>query len=781
VLHRLLQSPSFDLTWEPRAGTFRLESPGRLLEATPGIEVVRRRRTCVLTAADLMACRDVETQLEDVHGPAHELQLHFQESQGLALFMRIRLYPGRPFVILRLSVTNVGPDSVRLRRFFLSSCDQGIVTTQPVSGFFVNGWQSWSHTGLQPTGAHGFFPSLPVRRLQGPMIHNARTPWVGLADRAWSEMVGALVTPREALIAGIVSLADQFGQVSADLRPGHLQMTVQTQLDGVPLAVGESRQSEWFYLEWVPLPNTDPFAQYSHAVAREMALAPTRRTPTGWGSWQGYGRQVGEADVMDNLASAALLADELPLGVIQLDEGYQAAWGDWSVRNERFPHSLQWLADRIRGSGFKPGLWLAPLVVERSSRMARDHPDWLLHDTTGGTVKAGLVSKFIGRALDATHPGVEAYLADLAETAVKGWGYEYLKLDFMYAGALYGRRYNPQMTRAQALRNAYRVIRGAVGPDIYLVGCGTPLGPAVGLLDAVRIGPDTAPHWAPRFWGMRRRFRDNPSLPSLRNSLRNTASRAWMHGRWWVNDPDVLILRDVGSELTDEEVLSQVTMVGLSGGLVLLSGDLDEISPERRALAATVLPPLLDGMEVLDLFEREMPEVVLVRVARGWARWRLVALFNWSDVPIERELPETVTLNERKAYHLVDFWQQRYLLLAPGALRPVLHLPPHGVVLLGIRSVKPDPHLVASSFHMSQGGEVTRWQLSENEIVLTLDIGRFARGSLWFALPGRPQAVTLDGEPLPDKAIRAVASGIWSVTCRINHTGTLRLRWPQPA
>jgi alpha-galactosidase len=777
VLHRLLQSPSFELTWEPQAGTFRLESPGRLLEAIPGIEFSRRHRISVLTAADLTACRDVETQLEDVHGSAHELQLHFQESQGLALFMRIRLYPGRPFVILRLSVTNVGPEPVRLRRFFLSSSDAGIVTTQPVSGFFVNGWQSWSRTGLQLAGSRGFFPSLPVRQLQGPMIQNPRTPWVGQTDRAWSETVGALVTPREALIAGIISLASQFGQVTADLRPGHLHMMVQTQLDDVPLAVGESRQSEWFYLEWVPLPNADPFAQYSHAVARQMALTPTRETPTGWCSWYVYGRQVEEAHVMHNLASAALLAEELPLSVIQLDDGYQAAWGDWSMRNERFPHSLQWLADRVRGSGFKPGLWLAPLVVERSSRMAHDHPDWLLRDGTGRAVKAGLVSKFVGRALDATHPGVIEYLADLAETAVKGWGYEYLKLDFMYAAALHGRRYNPQMTRAQALRQAYRVIREASGPDTYLVGCGTPLGPAAGLVDAVRIGPDTAPQWAPRLWGMGRHFQDNPSLPSLRNSLRNTASRAWMHGRWWVNDPDVLIMRETGSALTDEEVLAQVTMAGLSGGLVLLSDELEAIPPERRALVSTLVPPLLDGMDVLDLFEREMPEVVLVQVARAWARWRLVALFNWSDDPIERELPETVTLNERKPYHVVDFWEQRYLLLGPGALRPVLHIPPHGVVLLGLRAVKPDPHLVTSTFHISQGGEVTRWQLGDNELSLTLDIGRFARGSLWLALPGRPHTVILNGEPLAEKAIRAVASGIWSVTCRIDQTGTLSVQW----
>lgn len=757
----------------------RLESPGRCIEGEPGIEFVQRRRVITLTAAQLAAGREVETQITDLHGPAQELQVHFQEAQGLALSLHVRLYPGRPFVLMRLSVANVGRDPVKLRRLFVRTPPQGIVMTDSPLGFYENGWQSWSPAGFRPLGARGFRPLWPASWLQGPMIQNAETPWSGQPDRFWSETVGAVVTPREALVAGIVSVADQFGQVWADLRPGRLQMMVQTQLDDVPLSAGESRHSEWFYFEWVPLPNKDPFAQYAYALARQMGLTPTRRTPTGWCSWYIYGREVGEAEVMENLASAALLADELPLGVLQLDDGYQAAWGDWSLRNERFPHSLQWLADRIKGSDFSAGLWLAPLVVERGSKLARNHPDWLLRDGAGQTVKTGLVSTFIGRALDPTHPEVQTYLAETIDTAVNAWGYAYLKLDFMYAGALPGRHYNRQMTRAQALRQAYRVIRDAAGPDTYLLGCGTPLSSAVGLVDAVRIGPDTGPSWSPNFWGLGRLVGGNPALPSLRNSLQNVGTRAWTHGRWWVNDPDVLILRQEKSELTDHEVLAQVTMAGLSGGLVFLSDDLDDVPPERRALAAMLVPPLLDGMDVLDIFENEMPETALVPVARPWGRWRLVALFNWSDEPVERELPETVTLTERKAYHIVDFWEQRYFLLGPGALRPVLHIPPHGVVLLGVRSVKPDPHLVATTFHISQGAEVTQWQLGEQEIVMAVELERLGRGAVWVALPGRPSAVYLNDTPLPDGATRAVASGVWAISCDINRTGILRIVWDE--
>jgi len=775
----VLQSPSYKLTWLPDRGVFRLESPGRRVEAGVGVEFTCRGRRAGISYANLTAGRAAVSQVRDAQGDADELRIFYQEAQGLALSVRVRLYARRPFVLARVSCTNVGTELVRLNRYFLSTPDDGISTSVEPNGFYVNGWQSWSETGFCPAGSRQRTPTLAERWLQGPMVRNAHTPRSVQTDRFWSETVGALVTPREALIGGIASTAHQFGQMVGDLREGHLGVVLQTQLDGVPLAVGESRRSEWFYLEWVPLPTGDPFAQYAHAVTRSMGVPRRGEPPIGWCSWYMYGSDVTEPNVIENLASAALLADELPLRVIQLDDGYQGAWGDWDSRNDRFPHELRWLADRIRGSGFEPGLWLAPLVVERGSRIAKQHPEWLLRRAPRHPVSAGLVSNFIGRALDPTHPEVLDYVRETVRTAVEEWGYAYLKLDFMYAGALRGRRYDPTLTRAQGLRRAFEAIREAAGPQTFLVGCGAPLGPAVGMVDAMRIGPDTASSWRPDFRGVGRFVSQNRSLPSLRNSMRSIATRAWMHGRLWLNDPDVLVMRDRQTSLTQDEVVAQTTLIGLSGGLTLLSDDLDDVPPERRALAAALIPPLLDGMDVFDLLTNSSPELAVVPVARPWGRWRLVALFNWTEQPMERELPEAVSLDERKAYHVVDFWERRYFLMAQGALRPVLHLPPHGAVLLGIRKVREGPHLVATTFHISQGAEITRHEIAEQALALDLDLGRTAKGAVWLALPSRPSHAALNGDPLPDKAIRAIAPGVWSITCRIPNTATLAVSWAQ--
>jgi hypothetical protein len=39
------------------------------------------------------------------------------------------------------------------------------------------------------------------------------------------------------------------------------------------------------------------------------------------------------------------------------------------------------------------------------------------------------------------------------------------------------------------------VIRDAAGSDAYLLGCGAPIIPSVGHVDAMRVSNDIAPHW----------------------------------------------------------------------------------------------------------------------------------------------------------------------------------------------------------------------------------------------------------------------------------------------
>ena len=246
---------------------------------------------------------------------------------------------------------------------------------------------------------------------------------------------------------------------------------------------------------------------------------PLRAAPTVWCSWYHYFLDVTQSDILENTDEIARL--DLPVDVVQVDDGWQAGIGDWQDLSPRFA-SMAGLAARIRDTSRRAGIWLAPFVAGDGSVLARDHPDWLVGEagTNWGQRLAGL---------DLTHPGVRDHLGTVLR-GLRDLGYDYFKLDFLYAGALPGPRHL-DMTSVQAYRDGLRLVRESVGEETYVVGCGAPLLPSVGLVDAMRVAPDTY----------------NPLVAEVTDSpLRGRAgveARAWQQGRLWVNDGDSLVAR----------------------------------------------------------------------------------------------------------------------------------------------------------------------------------------------------------------------------------------------
>lgn len=96
------------------------------------------------------------------------------------------------------------------------------------------------------------------------------------------------------------------------------------------------------------------------------------------------------------------------------------------------------MASSIKVKGFKPGLWIAPFAADKGSKLAQDHPDWIIRTAGGKPANSGNCAKFF-YGLDATNPDVIQHAKDAVKRAV-GWGYEVLKLDFLYASCLEGVR-----------------------------------------------------------------------------------------------------------------------------------------------------------------------------------------------------------------------------------------------------------------------------------------------------------------------------------------------------
>jgi alpha-galactosidase len=264
--------------------------------------------------------------------------------------------------------------------------------------------------------------------------------------------------------------------------------------------------------------------------AQGLGLAAPRPAPAVWCSWYEYFTAVTEEDIHENLRAMDTL--DLPIDVVQIDDGYQSALGDWLTLSGRF-RSRAGIAEAIRARGRRAGIWTAPFLVDPASELAAEHPQWLVRDPQGGFAHAGRNWGHDLCVLDTTHPDAAAYLTDVFRT-LRAEGYDYFKADFLYAGALDGVRHSSD-DALTAYREGISLIREAIGPDAYLLGCGAPILPSIGLFDAMRVSPDTAPH--------RRPEADDYSQPGQDPAEFTGVGRQWQHGRLWVNDPDCLMAR----------------------------------------------------------------------------------------------------------------------------------------------------------------------------------------------------------------------------------------------
>jgi alpha-galactosidase len=307
-------------------------------------------------------------------------------------------------------------------------------------------------------------------------------------------------------------------------------------------------------------------AAFGDEWARRCGVRPIAAPPSVWCSWYHYFHDVTPADIEENLAAMDRL--DLPVDVVQVDDGWQSGIGDWDAYSEPF-RALADLVARIRDRGRRAGIWVAPLTVGAHSRVAREHPDWLVGE--GGRNWGQSLC-----GLDVTNPAAAEHLT-AGLRALRDLGIDYVKLDFLYTGALPGRRHE-DVTPVAAYRRGLALVREALGPETYLLGCGAPLLPSVGLVDAMRVSADVL-----------NPADDEPGLARLRGE-RAILARAWQHGRFWVNDPDCLVARP-GFELRRR----WADLIEAFGGLRSASDrirDLDDWGVRTtRRLLSTAPPP----------------------------------------------------------------------------------------------------------------------------------------------------------------------------------------------
>ncbi len=313
----------------------------------------------------------------------------------------------------------------------------------------------------------------------------------------------------------------------------------------------------------------------------------------GWCSWYQYFHDVTEAHVRTNLNLAAAW----PFDVFQLDDGYQRAIGDWLTTNHKFPSGLDDIASTISVHGLTPGVWLAPFLAAPDSQVAIRHPEWIARRVVDGVDKGPLRTWWNPQwgggedgfmyGLDTTHPEVAAHLESVAADLVDA-GFTYLKLDFTFSPSVDGGYHDQSCTPAQRVRAGFDAIRRGAGESAFILGCGVPLSNVVGVVDASRIGEDVAPKWA---LGPTEEIVAGylDVQPSTQRAYVNTLTRAFMHRRLWLNDPDCIMLRTEDTELSPAQMRTWARTVAVSGGMALVSDDLALLDDNARQVLDDVL------------------------------------------------------------------------------------------------------------------------------------------------------------------------------------------------
>lgn len=290
---------------------------------------------------------------------------------------------------------------------------------------------------------------------------------------------------------------------------------------------------------------------------------------SGYTSWYNYFQKITEDIIIRDLNGLDPYKDQV--NIFQIDDGYETYIGDWLDPNpDKFPNGMKYIADEIHKKGYKAGIWLAPFNCQKISRMAKEHPDWLIKHENGkpmvGTLAWGGAYTF-----DIYNEEVREYLRHVFDVVLNEWGYDMVKLDFLYSQCIKPRH---GKSRGEIMCDAMEFLRECVG-DKLLLGCGVPIGPALGICDACRISCDVDLIYKGKFYS---RMQVSNEMLSARSAINNSIFRRHLDGRAWMNDPDVFFLRKDNLTFTNEQKYLLGKINNLCGNVLFVSdnaGDYD--------------------------------------------------------------------------------------------------------------------------------------------------------------------------------------------------------------
>jgi hypothetical protein len=494
------------------------------------------------------------------------------------------------------------------------------------------------------------------------------------------------------------------GVVFSDIKNGDVLITPRIDYGALQIKGGQTETLEIFIIGWFDDARLGLEA-YADTIAKKYAIHLPPQ-PTVYCTWY-HAKASNEQNLIKNAEFAEKNLRPFGFSVIQIDDGWQEGVKqngpkkDFSAykKDGPYPSGMKATADAIKEMGLVPGIWFMPFAGTFDDPYFADK-QYLFATKDGKPFD----TKWGGTCLDMTNPKTQKYVYDIAYRIAHDWGYQYFKMDGLYTGTATrltyvndkykddnigeSKLYDPFMTHIQAYRTGLQIVRKAAGDKVFFLGCCIPqnmrsFAPAMGLVDAMRIGPDNSRKWSAMCWGP------------------NYGSRVYfLNGRVWYNDPDPIYVRDDVPLAHAQTLASWVT---ISGQLSASSEDYLKLSLPRVDMLRRTMPSHGLKPRPVDIFEQDVPRIWLLTDESTGVRRDIIALYNWDDknaAQINCSL-EKIGLDADRKYVGFDFWANTFV--DPFRDNIKVSLPMAGCKIFSVRPVSNTPQLISTSRHITQG------------------------------------------------------------------------------
>ena len=597
----------------------------------------------------------------------------------------VALYQNLPFVTFRSTLRNGGTEPVVHKH--VPTVSAAIDLGKPLSG-------------ISTLGTGGLFP---------PDKNPGSYAFLSIVDPE----------TRSGVVGGWLSHDRGSGVVFSPVENGAARIQAQIDYGCLRIKPGEEAVAETFAIGYFDDARFGLEA-YADAIGKIYAVKLLPQS-AGLCTWY-MDRHAAACDEVNLKELNAVCAKELkPFGFdfMLIDDNWQAGVKENGPKknfttheaNGPYPSGMKAAAENMESFGLTPGIWFMPFAGNYKDPFFKDRQHLFVKKNDGQPYE----TSWGGTCLDMTLPETQEFVRGIVHRLAHDWGYKLFKMDGFWTGSGTPQMYihdaykqdgigdavfsNPDKTNIETLRDGAKLVREAAGPDVFLLGCCAvqnmrSFGGSFGLLDAMRVGPDT----------------NDGSIGSLH------ASRLWfLHGRVWWNDPDFVSVR---AYLSLDRARLNAGWTAISGQLYYISDWVPIYPADRLDIVKRTIPAHGLPARPVDVFEQQIARIWIVTDTRQAVRRDVVAYYNWDKDRAEiSATPERIGLPPAKEYVGFDFWANKFIPPFSGALTATL--PGTSSRIMAIRPVSENPQLLSTSRHVTQGiidvtGET--WDAEDSEL-----------------------------------------------------------------